>query len=103
MAGMMGRYWGPGYRFGPAVGWYGPFVTALFIVLVGGGIFLLVRFLANRNSGTHAPYLGRPYNGHGMQGHSAAAAETPVDILKKRYARGEITKEEFDTIKRDLQ
>ena len=29
-------------------------------------------------------------------------AETPLDILKKRYAKGEISKEEFDRIKRDL-
>ena len=27
----------------------------------------------------------------------------PLDIAKERYARGEITKEQFDQIKRDLQ
>jgi len=27
---------------------------------------------------------------------------TPIDLLKERYALGEITKQEFDDIKRDL-
>lgn len=34
---------------------------------------------------------------------STTGTDTPLDILKKRYARGEITKEEFDEIKKDLQ
>lgn len=29
--------------------------------------------------------------------------ETPVDILKKRYAKGEITKEDYDKMKRDIE
>ncbi|WP_407672316.1 SHOCT domain-containing protein [Noviherbaspirillum pedocola] len=29
--------------------------------------------------------------------------ETPLDILKKRYARGELTREEFEQMKQDIQ
>ncbi len=34
---------------------------------------------------------------------SPQAGETPVEILQKRYARGEITKEEFDRIRDDIE
>ena len=33
----------------------------------------------------------------------AASSETPLSILKKRFARGEITKKQFDNVKRDLE
>ena len=30
-------------------------------------------------------------------------SETPLDILKKRYAKGEITREEFEMMKKDIE
>ena len=38
----------------------------------------------------------------GAGGSRPTPDETPLDILKKRYARGEITKEQFDEMKKDL-
>jgi putative membrane protein len=32
----------------------------------------------------------------------AASKQTPLDIAKSRYARGEITKEQLDILKKDL-
>jgi len=29
--------------------------------------------------------------------------ESPLDILKRRYAKGEINKDDFDRLKRDLE
>jgi putative membrane protein len=51
---------------------------------------LVVYFLFSRRNGKDMP-------------ESSRMGETPLEILKKRYARGEITKEEFDRMKDDLQ
>ncbi len=36
------------------------------------------------------------------QGQRQSTGNSPIDILKKRYARGELTKEEFEAKKRDI-
>jgi uncharacterized membrane protein len=33
----------------------------------------------------------------------AQTSQTPVEILKVRYARGEIIREEYDQVRRDLE
>lgn len=34
---------------------------------------------------------------------AAGGKETPLDLLKARYARGEIGREEFERVKKDLE
>jgi putative membrane protein len=79
---------GFGNMYGMGFGWI---IGLLFII---GLVWLFIR--AN---GTHQPY-------HYPHHHSPAGSpegKSPVDILKERYARGEIDKEEFEQKKKDLQ
>ena len=43
--------------------------------------------------------LLRKMRGHGKSG---VSGKTPLDILKERYAKGEINKQEFEEKKKDL-
>ncbi len=87
--GMMGTYGMPGFGiFG-----IGMLVMGLFWVLILVGAVWLVVTLARGSQ-------GQPASGPLLPG--AAAGQTPLDILKARYARGEITKEQFEEMKRDL-
>lgn len=63
---------------------------------VGGWLFMIV-FLAFSVLG--ALYLIRLISEGAKKGR---AGETALDILKKRYAKGEIGKEEFEEKKKDL-
>ena len=61
--------------------------TALSFLLVVGGIAWLVASLGGR------PALPRD---------TLPTSETPLDILKRRYATGEIAKEQYEQMKQDL-
>ena len=40
--------------------------------------------------------------GAGSKEHGRFPGQTPLDIMKRRYAAGEITKEQFESMKKDL-
>ena len=44
-----------------------------------------------------------PWQNSSESGGENTESETSLDILKKRYAKGEITKNEFEQMKSDLQ
>jgi putative membrane protein len=79
--GMMG--WG---GYGHGMGNFGGLFMLLFWGLIIVGLALLAMLLWN-----HV----RPVGGSGV-------GDVPLDILKRRYAKGEITKEEYDRIRQDL-
>ncbi|MBI3568096.1 MAG: SHOCT domain-containing protein [Gemmatimonadetes bacterium] len=43
------------------------------------------------------------WNGSDRPSSLSKDSETAIEVLKKRYAKGEITREEFEQMKRDLQ
>ena len=55
-----------------------------------GIILLIVWAVTNGSSRRHPSNFNLPQQ------------ETPLDILKRRYAKGEITKEQFDQMKKDI-
>lgn len=67
-----------GYGYGGVVMWI------IVLVLAGVGIYFLFQMSKKKGS-------------------DGSITETPVDTLKKRYAKGEINKEEFDEMKKDLE
>ncbi len=82
-----GRYgdqmMGPGYH-----GFWGMGPMSLLLwALIAIGLFLLIRWLLQMNIG---------------QKSSTNSGQRAIEILKERYAKGEIDKTEFDRIKKDL-
>ncbi len=62
----------------------GGFMWIVFFILIGVVVYFVLR-----NAKSSAPQNTR--------------RETPMEVLKRRYAKGEITKEQFDEMKRDLE
>lgn len=72
--------------YGPYGGGIWMFFHFLFWIFIVIGIILLIVWI-----------LRQPGRYERSQGE-----ESPLDILKKRYARGEISKEEFERMKKDI-
>jgi len=72
-------------------GWFaGPVMMIVFIAVAVVLVVLIVR------------WLGGPGHGHLPHMHHHAGGRTALDILKERYARGEIDREEFEERRRTL-
>ena len=81
---------GPGMMggFGHGMGGFGFIMMIAFWILIVVGIVFAIRWLAASTNAVKSTH---------------AIGETPQDILKKRYARGEIDKAEFEEKKKVLE
>ena len=77
---MMGFGLGGGMLFG------GLLMIAFWVLIIGGAVWLVVT-LARSNQGPTA---------------TTTSGQTPLALLQARYAKGEITKEQFDQMRHDL-
>ena len=76
------------YYYGPMMngsdwGW-GIFMMLFWVVVLVAIIYVVVRLLKSHEAGTNQK-------------------SNPLDIAKERYAKGEITKEQFEQLKKDLK
>ncbi len=87
-----GRYgdwqWGHGMMDGWGMGWFGGIVMILFWILLIAGLIFLVKWLVQNTKGGSQAGSGGP--------------SRALDVLRERYARGEIDKQEFEEKKKDL-
>ncbi|MHB1376661.1 MAG: SHOCT domain-containing protein [Candidatus Humimicrobiaceae bacterium] len=78
---MMGGFYGGG------LGWIGMIFGFIFFILVVIGIIFLIVWLVKRS------------NYPGVENRTESKS---LEVLKERYAKGEITKDQFDNMKKDL-
>jgi putative membrane protein len=66
-------------------------------------IFIVLCFYFMSRGGMMGGMMGGMRRDRGGQGGESRPQETPLDILKKRYANGEIDKEKFEEMKKELE
>ncbi len=83
-------YYGPqgpggwGYMMHYGFGYGGMFMWIIFLIVIG----LLVYFMVQTKK---------------IKGQTPTQNESPLDILKRRYAKGEVAREEYERMKKDLE
>jgi putative membrane protein len=84
--------WGYGPHMMWAGGWYGMILGPLFMILMLAVVIAVIVLLVR--------WLGGPWQG--LPPHYPPPGRTPIEILKERFARGEIDKTEFEERRRVL-
>jgi putative membrane protein len=89
-------YYGNGY-YGGMMGGFGGF-GMLFMIPIGLIVLVIIGYVIWRGCGWGGGCGGDHY------GHYASdeERETAMEILRRRYAKGEISKEQFEQMKKDI-
>ena len=78
-------------HMGGGFGWGGWIIGGLMMLLFWGGLIALLFFAIRALSSSQ------------KQTGNTASGETALDILKRRYAQGEIDKTEYESMRRDIE
>ncbi len=85
-AGVQAQGWGHHMRWGSTGGWGSGIMMLVWTLLLVALIYFLIRGVSAASEGVP------PANGN-----------SAIDILKRRYANGELSREEFQQMKKDLE
>ena len=78
--------------------WGGAFIFPMIMPIIMLVVVLIILYFIFGRGGFRPPWC----DVSDRLPHHARDSETPMDILKKRYAKGEITKNEYEQMKRDI-
>ena len=78
--------------------WGGCWMFPIIMPLVMVGVVVAILYFAFGRGGCRPPW----WNDSDRSSSHSKDSETAVEVLKKRYAKGEITREEFEQMKKDL-
>ena len=76
--------WNGGYGMMGNFGWIGYIIGIIILIIIGLAVVYAIKLFLKNND-------------------IKQDSESPIDILKKRYARGEISKKDYEQMKKDIE